>query len=494
MGSQLTWQTDSEKCSGVTDTGLRPWRLFVILVVLGFGLRMAYGIGRYRSDLIRLSGPEFIVSWNFDALEHVLIAKALLSGQGYVVDDSLALNGRHVSYRGKEAIFKAPLYEFFLAGVFAISGFSFLLFFPLQAMFGGVLSGLVGLVALETFRKPGAALLAGLGAAANPVLVSSASQPYNENLFFLLFVASIWAFFMWLRTGHVPWALLCGGTIGLCILTRENGITLLAAIGVVGLAAVIRNYPLWTGLVAIVVISVLIVAPWTIRNYLRFGTIVPVASIVGTDLAAGNNECVASESLGTPYWAEGPCASLSSRRRAQLAISSAASRIPAAVLYDRVSARVALEFIGQHPGAYAKLCLRRLWTSLLPFNPRGKQRRYWRIVSVLYWIAVFPAGIAGIVFGWKQMDSRHALLIGLIALNLLSIAAVLYWSDLRFRVGVDLLLGCFAAMTYEKYLDAANSGVFEPLGAALVGRTSGILHELRIGTTKRTPGSRPHSG
>ena len=36
----------------------------------------------------------------------------------------------------------------------------------------------------------------------------------------------------------------------------------------------------------------------------------------------------------------------------------------------------------------------------------------------------------------------------IIALNLLSIMAVFYWSDLRLRVGMDLMLGCFAGWFY----------------------------------------------
>ena len=153
-----------------------PWRFFLILLILGFGLRIGYGVVRYRSGLITISGRAFITAWNFDALEHVLIAKALLSGKGYIVDDSPVLDGKHVHHAGEDALFKAPLYQFFLAGLFAISGFSFILLFPLQALFGGLLTGLVGLLTLETFRRPRAAWLAGFGAAA-PVLPGQNPAP-----------------------------------------------------------------------------------------------------------------------------------------------------------------------------------------------------------------------------------------------------------------------------------------------------------------------------
>jgi hypothetical protein len=91
-----------------SDVTVSPRRLFLILLILGFGLRVGYGVVRYRSDLFHLSGESFTASWDFDALEHILIARALLSGKGYVVDNSPIPQGKHVRYAGEGAVFKAP--------------------------------------------------------------------------------------------------------------------------------------------------------------------------------------------------------------------------------------------------------------------------------------------------------------------------------------------------------------------------------------------------
>lgn len=424
-----------------------PSRLFLALLILGFGLRMAYGIVRYRGELVRLSGPAFISSWNHDGLEHVLIAKAVLSGAGYIVDDFPLPAGKHVRYVGQEALFKAPLYQFFLAGVFAISGFSFKLFFPLQALFGGLTSGLLGLIAWETFRRSSTALLAGIATAAHPILVNAASEPYNEDLFFFLFAAAIWAFLVWFRTREIKWALLCGVMIGFCTLTRESGIPLLAAMGAVGILSAPRDFRSWLACGAITVSAFAVIAPWTLRNYIRFHAFVPVAAIVGEDLATGNNECVAKESLLTSYWSEGPCLPLN-RRIADARALTPLLNLPASVRYDRLARQAAFGFIEEHPLAYGKLAIRRLWTCLLPYAPRGNQRLHERIVLTAYWLAVFPAGTAGLLFWLRRLEPRTVLLALIIALSFLSIMAVLYWSDLRFRVGIDLLLACFAAWSY----------------------------------------------
>jgi 4-amino-4-deoxy-L-arabinose transferase-like glycosyltransferase len=435
----------------LTSKPLFRTNLFVILVVLGFGLRIGYGVLRYRSTLIRLSGDAFINFWNHDAWLHVLIAKAILLGKGYVVYDQPGT--RLIRYAGGPALFKAPLYQYFLAGAFSISGFSFKLFFPLQSLIGGLTAGLVGLITLRVFHSSRAAWLAGIGAAAHPILVNSASQPYNENVFFFFYVAAIWAYLVWLDTRAVRWAFLCGALVGLCTLTRESGLVLLIAMGGVLLIASPPKLDTWLGFALIPAMTVAVVAPWTIHNYVRFRAFVPVASIMGVDFTEGNNECVAAESLFVSYWAEGKCEQVNQQVQSLLSSQSFDPRTPPAVRVDQVCKRVALQFVKTHPLAYAKLALRRLWTTLLPYAPRGQQGWHERVILSLYWLLVFPAGTAGLIMTLKTgIEPGRMLLASLIVLNLATIMAVLYWSDLRFRVGIDLLLACFAGWACDQFL------------------------------------------
>jgi hypothetical protein len=214
----------------------------------------------------------------------------------------------------------------------------------------------------------------------------------------------------------------------------------------------------WIGYGVIALTAVAVVAPWTIRNYVRFGVFVPVASIVGVDFTEGNNECVAGEGIFVPYWAEGPCHSAEEQVLAQSAAATLNPRIPPAVRRDLVSRRIAAHFVLAHPGAYAKLAIRRFWTTLLPYNPRANQRLHERVVLFLYWLLVFPAGIIGMIVGVKRTEPERLFFGLLTVLNLLSIMAILYWSDLRFRVGIDLLLSCFAGWLYSGLLYHRVSG------------------------------------
>jgi dolichyl-phosphate-mannose-protein mannosyltransferase len=431
----------------------RPWGLFLTLVVIGFGLRLAYGIARYQSDLIDLSDREFIAQWDFDALEHVLIARALLSGKGYVVDDLPGMEGKHIRGVGQDAVFKAPFYQFFLAGLFALSGFSFVLFFPIQALLGGLVSGFAGLITLETFKRPAAAWLAGAAAAAHPVLVNSAAQPYNENLFFFLFLAALWTFTRWLENERRAWAIGCGILVALGILTRESALSLFVVMLIFGLVAVRHKPEALAGLGAMVLVTAILIAPWSVRNYVRLGLFVPVASIVGGALLEGNNDCLAHESLLTPFIAR-PCGDTDRKREALLTELHVAQPVNT-VWDDRVAGMVALRFIADNPITYLKLCLRRLWTLVLPYNPRADQRPIQRAAFALHWAAVVPGGLIGALVCLRRPRTHPALLGLLIAVNLATLAAVLIHQDLRFRVGVDLLLGSFGGWGYCRWFGSS---------------------------------------
>ena len=176
-----------------------PRGLFIVLFLLGLAARVGYGIARYGGDLLHSRGGAFIGRWDYDAAEHVAIAQALLTGQGHLVADLPELHDKHVRAVGHDAIFKAPLYQFMLAGLFGLFGFSFVPLLGAQAILGGFLSGLWGVLTLRVFRQRATAWLAGLATAFHPVLVNSAPQPYNENLYFLFFAATLWMFFRWLQ-------------------------------------------------------------------------------------------------------------------------------------------------------------------------------------------------------------------------------------------------------------------------------------------------------
>ena len=428
-----------------------PWRLFVGIVIVGCCLRLGYGVARYH-DEFSYTGQEFVLLWDYDALEHVLIAKSLIEHQAYRVPEPI--EGKTIRFGPHDALFKAPLYQYFLAGVFAVSGFNFALFFPLQALIGGIAAGLAALIAFDVFGRWRIAAVAGLAAAAHPMLVNSASQPYNENLFVALIFGAVWAFIQWTKTPRASWAVAAGAIGSLAILCRESAFPPLMATALFALVARpagVRQSI--TAAAALVAVMILMVAPWTVRNFQRTGNIVPVSAISGTALAMGNNECLAEEPLFTWYWADGPCEPLNVKRTEIFA------HIPADLFLDRVvrnrvNAGLAAEFITEHPLDYLKLSAQRLWTTLLPFHPQQNEGTYQRLVLSAYWLAVIPAGLVGLFLHGRS--GNRWLLAALIAAVLVPAILIYISADMRHRIPADLLFACFAGRVYADVLQRAT--------------------------------------
>ena len=438
--------------------------LFLAIVVFACLVRLGYGAVRFQGSL-DLTGQAFIHAWRYDALEHVLIAKSLIEEGAYRLGPPPPeLESVPIRWSTHDALFKAPLYQYFLAGVFALSGFNFALFFPLQALIGGIASGLVALIALEAFGSRRVALLAGAAAAVHPVLVHTASQPYNENLFLALLAGSVWAFARWLRSPRIGWALACGAIGGLAILCRESAIPVVAAMA--AWAVAIRPAgarPSMAGACALIVSAAAIVAPWTARNFVRTGRVIPVASVTGTVLSLGNNGCLADEPLFRWYWAEGPCVPLNAVRDRLIARYPEADRDDT-VIRNGINADLAIQFIRDRPRDYARLTLRRAWTIGLPFHPWQQLSTVQRSALTAYWLLVVPLGLLGLVSTVRSSrlaPAEHGAfrLPGLLALLVAAVIVpqiLMYFSpDMRHRILADLLLGCFAAHVYVRVVDGA---------------------------------------
>jgi hypothetical protein len=416
------------------------------MLVLGSTIRLGYGLARYHGSLSD-SGSAFITRWDFDALEHVLISKSLIEDHTYTVARIDGLDGKHVRALGHGALFKAPLYEAFLALVFALSGFTFTLFFPLQAILGGVLSGLAALIALDSFDSRRVAYFAGVAAATHPILVNTASQPYNENLFFALLFGSIWAFSRWLHRPVLRWAIVAtvlGALAGLC---RETALPLLLIMIVLPVFVSPPGASRLRVPLVMLATATLVIAPWSLRNYIQEHAVIPVASNTGTALGIGNNACLAAERILSPYWADGPCPSLDVERLRLLARLPADQRM-SAVREDRIYGALGIQFIREHPITYLRFCLGRAWTGLLPFHPRQALGRVPRIALSLYWLAVIPAGFVGAFISLRKLQKHTLLLLLLIAATLSPLILIYFSSDMRYRVGADLLLAAFAGWVY----------------------------------------------
>ncbi|HYL78116.1 MAG TPA: glycosyltransferase family 39 protein [Bryobacteraceae bacterium] len=414
-------------------------RICLFVFLLALVLDLGQGIVRYR-HVLGLTGQQFIDIQQFDARVHVTLAQRILNGQGYTIPLSI---GRPEEVQ--PAFIKAPGYPYLLAALFWLTGISFS-FFPLQCLAGAVLGVLVVLVSMQVFGDPLAALIAGLSAALNPILINSASQLYNENIYFCLFFLALLLYLRWWQAPSFQGALLCGIIAGFDALVRELVIPSFLALIVLVVIRVWRRSKRSALLYAVSLTAGLLIAilPWTIRNYVVTGAIVPISAISGFAVGAGNNSCVAAGKWTTAFYGDDPCPSLDEQRYALLA---AWNREPRVVLNDRAYMILGLAYVREHPGEYLKLCVRRAWTFFDPWHPRQDLHGRKKLAMALYFLIFLAPGVIGAVWfflhGARDMASP---LYVLILAGYLPLALIFIPHDHRFSIGVHLILGMFAGV------------------------------------------------
>ena len=416
-------------------------RICIVVFCLTVALTLGQGLVRYRHVLGK-TGPEFVELNEYDALVHVTLAQRIMAGLGDTLPTT-SIDGPIGS--SQPAFQKAPGYPFLLAVLFRITGVGFA-FFPLQCLIGGLLSVLVVLVATEAFGDPSVALIAGIAAAVHPVLVNAASQLYNENIYFCLFFLCVWLYLRWYRNPTAYLALLCGICAGATALIREAVLAPFAALVLLAFVWNWRKHGMASLKPALIMAAglTLVVAPWTIRNYVvSGGEFVPISTQAWALLGSGNNDCVAAEGWGTPFYGDDPCPSLNQQKAALLASQH---EISTTVTRARANAILGKRWIASHPGAYVKLCIRRAWTVFDPVHPRQHLTGVKKLVMVSYFVVFVYTGVIGAV--WVALRAKKSFqittLYALILAMYVPMVALFVSHDHRFAIGIHLLLACFA--------------------------------------------------
>ncbi|HEV2200134.1 MAG TPA: glycosyltransferase family 39 protein [Bryobacteraceae bacterium] len=414
-------------------------KIYAFVFALAFFVAFAQGVVRFRR-VLGARDQQFIDLTSADALMHVTLAQRILNGEGYTLPIPFGLDPQP---RVEPAFLKAPGYPYLLAALFRITGISFW-FFPIQCLFTGGLSVLLAAITNDVFGSPVAALYAGIGAAVHPVLVNLASQLYNENIFFFLFLVTVFLYLRWFRAPSVKRALLCGVAAGLTALIRESVLAPFAALVV--LAAVwLGRKDRTAGLLSAGALAAglaVVVLPWTVRNYVVTGVLVPISTISLAAVAMGNNSCVAAGGWTTAFYGDNPCPAMEVQASRVLGRSN---REPKIVFLDRALSTVGWNFIERHPGAYLKLCFRRAWTVFDPWHPAQHLQGAKKLVMLLYFLFFIAVGVAGAAwFAIEGPPAASVVLYAVAVATYVPLVAIFVSHDHRYTVGMDLPLCSFA--------------------------------------------------
>jgi len=194
-------------------------------------------------------------------------------------------------------VFHPPAYLYFLGVPFALTG-SLTAVKYLQCLVGALLVPAVGLVGRRAFGER-AGLAAAFLAAVYPELVWFAAHFWAETLFTVLLWWGIERLVASDETQSPRAALAAGLAWGLAILTRE---TVLYFVPIAALWLAWRRPDGLKRAAFYAGSALIVVLPWTVRNYLVFDAFVPVSTAGALNLWQGNTR-LSREQVYEEYWA-----------------------------------------------------------------------------------------------------------------------------------------------------------------------------------------------
>jgi 4-amino-4-deoxy-L-arabinose transferase-like glycosyltransferase len=327
-----------------------------------------------------------------DATDYDRHARSIAAGDGYA----------DVGMPGRESAFRPPGYTYFLGGVYALTGVKdkpeadrVLPGRIANAIVGTLVVALIGVIAAQLWGRR-AALVAMAGGAVYVPLILVGGAIMSEILFAALLLGALAAAIQHRRAAHRwRWALLAGFLGGLTVLTRANALVLLLPLAF----AVWDARPRWSWRalgppVALGLVALVCVTPWTIRNAVVFDQFVPVSTQLGSALAGTyNTEAMADR--------ENPASWRSLRRIEEYRYLTGQWRVISEAELERKLRAVSLDFIQAHPGYVPKV----IWWD----TRRALDLASWR------W-SLHTAGTIGITSGWAGAGVVCFWIFGLLAL------------------------------------------------------------------------------
>jgi hypothetical protein len=270
----------------------RARRILLLLLVLAFGLRVAW---------VAYAGvqPRFAS----DPSAYLLHGEALARGEGYVNPLVDIANADHRA-RGEPlepaspASFYPPGYPVFVGAVVWGVWHSPV---PDNAVVRtvGVLQALLGtlsvlfayLIGRVAFRRTRVALLAAAAVALYPNLISTTATLQLETVFVFLTLLTVLVMLP-VVVADRPGAgrlVAVGALAGAVALVRPTvGLVIIALLGTL-LVARVPPASLVRSIGVVLVVMLLVLVPWTVRNAVRLGAFVPVATGIGPTLCVSRN-------------------------------------------------------------------------------------------------------------------------------------------------------------------------------------------------------------
>jgi 4-amino-4-deoxy-L-arabinose transferase-like glycosyltransferase len=348
--------------------------------------------------------------------------------------------------------YRPPLWPFLIAGISLIFGRADIYDRLFLSCLGAGTCVLISLFARDLFGKR-VGLIAGLSACVYPALYLYDGWMYTESLYTFLLLAICYCVLHIQRDAgqrRSLW-LLCGVLLALLALTRPNGMLVIGLVLLWTLCLswrkLLRKRVLINAALA-ALITCLLIAPWTLRNYLVSHSLIPVATGDGTVLLGAYND----QALPYGGWIN-PLHTNPQVEQVLHPFPLYTCNAVCEVQREDVSKSAAVQWIKTHLSAMPTLLfyhLRNFWTPYtreadLPIErfPSLPASQAVLAMSETLPIAVFLLAALGLVVTLKRFW-REQLFAYLVILATLG-EALLYYGSSRFRAPIEPLLILLAA-------------------------------------------------
>lgn len=393
-----------------------------------------------------------------DSLYHHEWAEAIISG----------------NFWGSEVFFRAPLYPYFLALLYKISGSSIAFAVFCQHLMGCATAVFVYYLAREYFSR-NIALLSGLIAALYWPFIYFEGELLIVSLILLLDVVLLWCLSVALRRGNKKWFLISGMVLGLSAIARPSVLIFVVAIPFVlhyGRAPA-KTKPAtsrWKRDTSLLLAGALLfILPVINRNYVVGRDLVPIASQGGVNFYIGNNPYSDGRTAivpGTrPDWWGGYYDTIDRAEKAE-----GRSLKPSEV--SNYYLREGIKFMIESPGAAAKLLLhkfRLFWAG----GERSNNKYiyfFWDLTGMRhiplpgFWL-VAPFALLGGILQWRRR--RFLAPLYLFVLTYM-VGVVAFFVNARFRLPIVPVLIIFASYAVFHFITVYKQKSFELLKTAAI--------------------------
>jgi 4-amino-4-deoxy-L-arabinose transferase-like glycosyltransferase len=297
-----------------------------------------------------------------------------------------------------------------------------------QSIVGALTVCLIGALAWRQ-AGPAAGAVSAWIAAIYPPLVWISSYALSESLYCLLAMAAILLLDRAIDRADAGRSA-TARTLGAGVLT---GAAILVRPAMVFFLPVVLGWLMWrrrhTLAALLVVTSLVVVVPWTARNYQMYGRLVLVASEGGVTFWTGNHPLARGE---------GDLAANPDIKQAEIEFRQRHPGLTAEQL-EPLYYREALDYIARHPAWWAGLLARKAFYTVVPIGPSYTlHSTLYAASSIVSYLLLVPFAIAGVRVYWRRGDAgRSARPEALLLLAASAvIVCVLFFPQERFRIPV----------------------------------------------------------